>query len=264
MATKVLVSGANGKMGQAVVEMVAEVEDFKLVGAVDVSQVGQDINQLLGLEEEPVKIREDLEATLKEVNPDVVVDFTTPQIVMEQIKTTLEQGVDIVVGTTGITEVDLAQIEDLNQGANTVVIAPNFAIGAVLMMNFAQQAAKFMDDVEIIELHHNNKLDAPSGTALKTAELINENLDSTEQAIEEIEELTGARGGQQDGINIHSVRLPGLVAHQEVIFGGEGQTFKLQHDSINRKSFMPGVELAIRRCSTVEGVVYGLENLLDL
>jgi 4-hydroxy-tetrahydrodipicolinate reductase len=132
------------------------------------------------------------------------------------------------------------------------------------MMNFAQKAAKFMSDVEIIELHHDEKVDAPSGTAIQTAELISENLDTAEDQGEEIEKLTGARGGEQDGVNIHSVRLPGLVAHQEVLFGGEGQTLKLRHDSISRKSFMPGVELAIKKLDEIEGLVYGLEKVMDL
>ncbi|AGB40692.1 dihydrodipicolinate reductase [Halobacteroides halobius DSM 5150] len=264
MKTSIVVSGANGRMGQAVVEMISEVDDFKLVGAVDVTEVGKDIHQLLGLDEDPVKITENLAETLEEVKPDVVVEFTNPQVVMEHIQTTLEYNIDIVIGTTGITEADLTKIEEWNQDKSKIVIAPNFAIGAILMMNFAQKAAKFMDDVEIIELHHDNKIDAPSGTAIKTAELIGKNLDKPDKEVEEIEKLEGARGGLQDKINIHSVRLPGLVAHQEVIFGGEGQTLSLKHDSINRKSFMPGVELAIKKLVDIDGVVYGLENLIDL
>ncbi|GAB6098834.1 4-hydroxy-tetrahydrodipicolinate reductase [Halanaerocella petrolearia] len=264
MVTEIVVSGANGRMGQAVVEMISEVDDFELVGAVDREDIGEDIHQILGLDEEPMEITEDLATTLEQVKPDVVVDFTNPQVVMEQIKTVLDHQIDLVVGTTGITEPDLAKIEGWNQKQNKVVIAPNFAIGAILMMNFAQKAAEFMDDVEIIELHHDNKLDAPSGTAIKTAELISQNLDKPEQKVAEVEELEGARGGEHDDINIHSVRLPGLVAHQEVIFGGEGQTLSIKHDSINRKSFMPGVELAIRKLSEIEGVVYGLDNLIDL
>jgi 4-hydroxy-tetrahydrodipicolinate reductase len=260
---QIVVSGANGKMGREVVKMIAEVEDFELVGAVDLEESGEDIHQLLGLDKPAVKINDDLKAVLEKTDPDAVVDFTSPQVVMENIQTTLKQGVDIVVGTTGITEVDLTDIKQWNNQQNKVIIAPNFAIGAILMINFARKAAKFMDDVEIIELHHDEKIDAPSGTAIQTAEQISQNLDKKEE-IEEIEKLEGARGGVQDEIHIHSVRLPGLVAHQEVIFGGEGQTLHLKHDSISRESFMPGVELAIKKLEEVEGIVYGLENILDI
>lgn len=265
MKKEVVVSGAYGKMGQQVIKLVNKVDDFELVGAVDVEKVGADIRQLLGIAGEPVSITEDLAETLAATTPDVVVDFTSPQVVMDNIKTSLEQQVDIVVGTTGITEVDLEHIENWRSGSEKVIIAPNFAIGAILMMNFAQQAANFLDDVEIIELHHDQKLDAPSGTAIQTAEMISKTLEqNSEQEVEEIEKLSGARGGEQDGINIHSVRLPGLVAHQEVIFGGKGQTLHIKHDSINRQSFMPGVELAIRKLDEIEGVVYGLETVMDL
>ncbi|MCK8826250.1 4-hydroxy-tetrahydrodipicolinate reductase [Natroniella acetigena] len=265
MNKKIVVAGANGKMGQEVVRMIARVDDFELVGAVDIIDVGEDINQLLGLEGPIVEIEEDLAQVIADTEPDVLVDFTNPQVVMGDIKQAIEQKVDIVVGATGIIEADLTRIEEWNQGLDTkVVIAPNFAIGAILMMQFSKQAAKFMDDVEIIELHHDQKIDAPSGTAIKTAELIKENLTvEQEEQVEEIEKLPGARGGEQDGINIHSLRLPGLVAHQEVIFGGLGQTLTIRHDSINRKSFMPGVELAIRKLDEINGVVYGLDNLID-
>ncbi|WP_408954488.1 4-hydroxy-tetrahydrodipicolinate reductase [Natroniella sp. ANB-PHB2] len=265
MSKKIVVAGANGKMGQEVVRMIARVDDFELVGAVDVIDVGEDMNQLLGLDESPVEIEEDLAQVIVETDPDVIVDFTNPQVVMGNIKQAIEQEVNIVVGATGITEADLNRIEEWNQGIDTkVIIAPNFAIGAILMMQFSKQAAKFMNDVEIVELHHDKKIDAPSGTAIKTAELIKENLKAEQkEQVEEIEKLPGARGGEQDGINIHSLRLPGLVAHQEVIFGGLGQTLTIRHDSINRKSFMPGVELAIRKLDEINGIVYGLENLIN-
>ncbi|MGM0370072.1 MAG: 4-hydroxy-tetrahydrodipicolinate reductase [Bacillota bacterium] len=265
MKKKVVVSGALGKMGKEVVKLVDRTEKFELVGAVDVAEVGEEIQDILGLEQAKAKITDDLVSTLEEVEVDVVVDFTTPQVIMDNIKTTCQAGVDIVVGTTGITETDLEKIRDWNQDTNNkVIIAPNFAIGAILMMEFSKKAAKFLDDVEIIEQHHDAKLDSPSGTAIKTAELIQENLAEQEEKVEEIEKIPGARGAEKDGINIHSVRLPGLVAHQEVLFGGEGQTLKLRHDSINRRSFMPGVALAINKLDEVDGVVYGLDNLIEL
>ncbi|MFW5992099.1 MAG: 4-hydroxy-tetrahydrodipicolinate reductase, partial [Halanaerobiaceae bacterium] len=143
----------------------------------------------------------------------------------------------------------------------------NFALGAILMMKYAADAAKYLNDVEIIELHHDQKVDAPSGTAIKTAELIknqlNQNQQKQEDNVEEIEKIPGARGGEESGINIHSIRLPGLVAHQEVIFGTEGQTLKIRHDSYNRKSFMPGVKIALDKIDKIQGLVYGLEKLLD-
>ncbi|MBM7557865.1 4-hydroxy-tetrahydrodipicolinate reductase [Halanaerobacter jeridensis] len=260
----IVVSGALGKMGQEVVKLVDRTDNFKLVGAVDVAKVGEDIKEVLNLEQASAEITNDLGETLEQVEADAVVDFTTPQVVMGNIKTVCEAGVDIVVGTTGITEADLNKVKEFADENNKVIIAPNFAIGAILMMEFSKKAAKFLDDVEIIEQHHDGKLDAPSGTAIKTAELIQENLTPKEDEREEIEKLEGARGAEQDGINIHSVRLPGLVAHQEVLFGGEGQTLKLRHDSINRRSFMPGVALAINKLDEIDGVVYGLDNLIEL
>ena len=265
MTKKIVVSGALGKMGQEVVKLVDRTAEFELVGAVDVAKTGEQIKEVLGLDNVSAEITDDLALTLKEVDADVVVDFTTPQVVMDNIETVCQAGVDIVVGTTGITEADLKKIEEFTQvDNNNVIIAPNFAIGAILMMEFSKKAAKFLDDVEIIEQHHDGKLDSPSGTAIKTAELIQENLTEQDDGIEEIEKLAGARGAEKDGINIHSVRLPGLVAHQEVIFGGEGQTLKLRHDSINRRSFMPGVALAINKLTEIDGVVYGLDNLIEL
>ncbi|TDX46623.1 4-hydroxy-tetrahydrodipicolinate reductase [Orenia marismortui] len=265
MLKKIVVSGANGKMGREVVRMIAGKDDFELVGAVDVTGVGEDINQLLSLDAPVVRISDDLAETLDQTQADAVIDFTNPTVVMDNIKVTSQKGIDIVVGATGITEVDLEKIEKMSQeNGNKVIIAPNFAIGAILMMQFAQQAAKLMDNVEIIELHHDKKIDAPSGTAIKTAELISKNLSKKKGKVEEIEKITGARGGEHDDINIHSVRLPGFVAHQEVIFGGLGQTLTIRHDSINRKSFMPGVELAVRKLDEIEGVVYGLDNLIEI
>ncbi|OCL27153.1 4-hydroxy-tetrahydrodipicolinate reductase [Orenia metallireducens] len=262
---KIIVTGANGKMGQEVIRMISEKEDFELVGAVDVSGVGEDIHQILGIDAPAVKISDDLALTLDNTDANVLVDFTNVTVVMDNIKIAIEKEIDVVVGATGITEVDLDNIKEMNQGAtNKIIIAPNFAIGAILMMQFAKQAAKFMDHVEIVELHHDRKIDAPSGTAIKTAELISENLSKDKNEIDQIEKIPGARGGEHDNIHIHSIRLPGLVAHQEVIFGGLGQTLTIRHDSINRKSFMPGVELAIRKLDEIEGVVYGLDNVIDL
>jgi 4-hydroxy-tetrahydrodipicolinate reductase len=215
----VAVSGAAGRMGQAVVAAVEGADDMALVGRADPT----------------------LDVALQDVlgDADVVVDFTTPDVCLSNARTCLEAGVHCVMGTTGA---DFTQLEGV--GSANLFVAPNFAIGAVLMMEAAKLAAKHMPECEIVELHHDRKLDAPSGTAARTADLIRD-----------------AGGNVHDPI--HSVRLPGLVAHQEVIFGGEGQTLTIRHDSINRESFMPGVLLAVRRVGSLErSPTFGLETLL--
>jgi len=170
----------------------------------------------------------------------------------------------MIVGTTGIIEADLKEIQvmSIKSDAN-ILIVPNFAIGAVLMMKFAKQAAKYMESVEIIELHHDRKIDAPSGTSLRTADLINKNVDKKFISQQKIEKLEGVRGGVKGGIHIHSIRLPGLIAHQEVLFGGKGQTLKIRHDSYDRTSFMPGIKLALEKIDKIDNLVIGLENIMD-
>lgn len=261
---RIVVVGANGNMGRTVVKMIAQKQDFELVGAVDVTRVGEDIHQILGLDAPTIRIDKDLSSLLEAVKPDLAIDFTTPEVVADNIQIVVEQDIDMIVGTTGISEEELIEIRKLTQGKNSIIMAPNFAIGAVLMMQFAKKAVKFMKDVEIIELHHNRKAESPSGTAVKTAELIGEILSEDKDDVEELEKITGVRGGEMNGVNIHSVRLPGFVSHQEVIFGGLGQTLTIRFDSISRESFMPGLELAINRIDEIEGVVYGVENLIDI
>ncbi|MFW6034873.1 MAG: 4-hydroxy-tetrahydrodipicolinate reductase [Halothermotrichaceae bacterium] len=265
MEKRILVNGACGRMGQEVVKTVVNDTKDLLVGACDHVNIGEDIKNLLSLDGEEVIVQKDLQQAIDASEPDVIIDFTTPRIVMDNIKTGLKNGIHMIVGTTGITDVDLKNIDKLAEENNVnCLIVPNFAVGAVLMMRFAAEAAKYLNDVEIIELHHDQKLDAPSGTAIKTAELINENrCQDDSNKVDEIEKLEGARGGDSGGINIHSVRLPGMVAHQEVIFGAEGQSLKIRHDSYNRKSFMPGVRLALDNIYKIEGLVYGLEKVMD-
>ncbi len=263
---KVLVSGAAGKMGREVVKAVKKEADMKLVGAVDIAQVGIDAGEDAGIGPLGIEISKDLKAAINDSKPDVVIDFTHPNVAMINARTILESRVHAVIGTTGLTEDNLNELRKLcSKNKVNCIAAPNFAIGAVLMMMFSKTAAKHMPNVEIIELHHDKKADAPSGTAMKTAELIlqSEAAKGIEKGkVAEIEKLDGARGGNFDGIRIHSVRLPGLVAHQEVIFGGLGQTLTIRHDSLSRESFMPGVIMAVRKVRSVEGLVYGLENLL--
>lgn len=241
---KVIVNGACGKMGKEVIKTVFNQEDMSLVGAVDTSCVSSDIGDITGIGQKGLLVTNDLAFAIKKTGADVVVDFTVPKVVMSSIKIAAENGAHSVVGTTGISEEDLNTIKTLCEKTKTnTLVAPNFAIGAVLMMKFSSEAAKFMPKAEIIELHHDQKLDAPSGTSIKTAEMIKRNSNIKD-------------------VPIHSVRLPGLVAHQEVIFGALGQTLTIRHDSISRESFMPGVMMAIRKIKGLKGLVYGLEHIM--
>ncbi|GAW91773.1 4-hydroxy-tetrahydrodipicolinate reductase [Calderihabitans maritimus] len=262
---RVIVTGATGRMGKEVVKGILNDPELLLVGAIDLRFLEQDIGPLVGMNPAGVYVREDLKKTILESKPDVMVDFTIADAAVENAIIALENGVYPVIGTTGMNEEQLERIHLLcEQRGLAAVIAPNFAIGAVLMMRFAREAAKYFPQVEIIELHHDQKLDAPSGTALKTAEMLMEErqvINPTED--NSYEKIKGVRGGDYKGIRIHSIRLPGLVAHQEVIFGGLGQTLSLRHDSINRESFIPGVLLAIKKVKRMKGVIYGLENLLE-
>ncbi len=261
---KVLVNGACGRMGQAVLAAVLDDEELELVGAVDV-RGGADVGELLGRGANGIIVETDLGTALDGRKPEVMVDFTRPDVVFDNVMTALSHKVSPVVGTTGLSEEAKAKIREEAEKQNTpAFIAPNFAIGAVLMMLMAKQAAKYMPEVEIIELHHDKKLDAPSGTAVQTAAMIAEVRKAHGQGHpEETEKLKGARGADYEGMHIHSVRLPGYVAHQEVIFGGLGQTLTIRHDSMNRESFMPGVVLACKRVKSLSGLTVGLDRLLD-
>jgi 4-hydroxy-tetrahydrodipicolinate reductase len=222
-----LVVGAAGRMGQAVVAAVEGAEDMALVGRVDPALPASD------------RVFADLPSALAAGGAEVAVDFTRPDTVYANALACLDAGVHCVIGTTGLTEEQVAQLGRLAaQGAANCLMAPNFAIGAVLMMRFAAEASRHMPKAEIVELHHDGKLDAPSGTALRTASLM------------------------EGEVPIHSVRLPGLVAHQEVILGGLGETLTIRHDSLSRESFMPGVLLAVRAVRERPGLTVGLEPLL--
>lgn len=262
---RVLVCGAYGKMGREVLKAVHQDEQLSVVGAVDIHSGFADVGSLIGTEKIGVIVGNDLDTVIKETKPQVMVDFTNPDAVLNNLKIAIRNGVCPVVGTTGLGAADIAEVESLcrTSGVNAI-IAPNFSIGAVLMMRLSQEAAKILPHAEIIEMHHDQKLDAPSGTALRTAELIEKSRGYLKQGHpQEVEKLPGSRGGELSGIRIHSIRLPGYVAHQEVIFGGLGQTISIRHDSISRESFMPGVILACKKVLTVNGCVYGLEKILD-
>lgn len=256
---KVLVSGAAGRMGREVVRSVLGAEDMELVAAVDPAHAGEALGEGTDL-----KVIGDLAEAIEVAAPQVMVDFTHPSVVAGNIATALGRGVHCVVGTTGIDADSLAALAESAPEGTCLFVAPNFALGAVLMMRFAAEAAKYLPHVEIIELHHDKKADAPSGTALRTAGLIAESRASVPPAPgRETEIAEGARGALVDEVTVHSVRLPGLVAHQEVLFGGQGQTLSIRHDSIDRTSFMPGVLLGIRGVVGRSGLVVGLEQLMD-
>lgn len=258
-------------MGSEVCRSVYADSELGLVAAIDPKCTGQDITQVAGISGgQTLAISEEAEALL-DGEADVAVDFTEADSAFRNVQWCIRHAVNAVVGTTGLSPDQIQQLKDLVEAEgneSNVFIAPNFAIGAVLMMQFARMAAKWFPDAEIIELHHAVKRDAPSGTALRTLEgivagrMMSEAEPAEQQDI--VEMLAGARGAEKDGVRIHSVRLPGLVAHQEVIFGGPGQTLTIRHDSMDRESFMPGVLLAIKQISRMPGVTIGLEKLLGL
>lgn len=222
---KVIVNGAKGKMGAETVRAIQKETDLDLVAQLDMG--------------------DNLADAIKKHGAEVVVDFTHPEAALSNVRTVLNAGANAIVGTTGLSQTDLSDIKILcEKNKVNCLVAPNFAIGAVLMMQYAKDAAKHFKHVEVIEMHHPAKVDKPSGTAIKTAQMMKEAM------------------GENADIPIHSVRLPGFVASQEVIFGGLGQTLTIRHDTINRESFMPGVILAIRKIKSLKGLVYGLENIL--
>jgi len=262
-AIDLLVCGAAGRMGSEVVRAVRRETDLRLVAAVDKERVGEDVGEVAGIGALGVTIGNDLAKAIASSRPKVMVDFTVPAAAKGTLRLALERSVACVVGTTGLSQADLEEVAQLCvKNDAPALVAPNFAIGAVLMMEFAARAARFFPRAEIIELHHDKKLDAPSGTALLTAQRM---AHSAGCALEPTtDERAEAPRGQlvADRVRVHSVRLPGLVAHQEVLFGGLGQTLTIRHDSLSRESFMPGVLLAIRRILHLKGLTVGLENLL--
>ena len=247
---KVAVCGALGKMGKEVCETVKFQSDIELVARIDI--LGDDTYK-------------SIQDAAKENKIDVLIDFTQPKSIYENAKYCLNNGIKIVIGTTGLKDEEIEDLKILSKENNTgCFIAPNFSTGAVLMMMFARQAAKYFDNAEIIELHHNQKKDAPSGTAIKTALMMSEeNTNFTTGNCPETETIKGARGGiSYNNIHIHSVRMPGYVASQEVLLGSNGQILKIRHDSIDRKCYMDGVMLALRHVIDNNDFTYGLEHIL--
>lgn len=262
---KIIIAGPRGRMGSEAVRLVHRTESYELVAAIDYKYDGRSLHEIEGFGQIHTPVYGTIEKCLSEINADVLIDLTTPEMGMHHTKYALLHGVRPVVGTTGFSDSDLKELEEICQEKELgCIIAPNFAIGAVLMMKFSQMAAKYFQDVEILELHHDKKLDAPSGTAVKTAQMIADIREEKQQGHpNEKETMAGARGADFEGMHIHSVRLPGLIAHQQVMFGSDGQTLTIRHDSYHRASFMSGVRHAVDTVMKIDTFVYGLENIIE-
>ena len=273
----VVVTGALGRMGAEVIRAVQMAPDCHLVGAVDNTpgKEGQDVGELLGLHALEVAVTADLEGCLcapsqavRDAGPGkgaVMVDFTHPSVVYANTRAAIAYGVHPVIGTTGLSPAQLDDLQSFSDKASIGgAVIPNFSLGMVLLQQAAAAAARFYDHAELTELHHNRKADAPSGTCIKTAELMEElGKQFNESEVDEHESLAGSRGGQRpSGLRLHSLRLPGLMAHQEVMFGSPGETYTLRHDTIDRAAYMPGVLLCVRKVRQLQALVYGLERLL--
>ena len=261
---RVVINGALGRMGQEITKAVVRDPGLKAVGAVE-KEVTQ---KYLPLAEVPelILLSSDLSSCLRRCDPDVVVDFTNAEVSMEAARVAIKQKINMVIGTSGLSEENLAEIEQLCK-ANKVgaVVAPNFSLAAALLIHLSKFAAKFFDHAEIIEMHHDKKADAPSGTAIATARAMLQTHGKPFIYPEVTREvLSNTRGGQMDGIAIHSLRLPGFIAGQEIIFSGAGETLSLHHNTISRECYLPGVILAIKEVKKRKGLTYGLDALLNM
>ena len=260
-AIRVAVHGASGRVGQEVVNALCHEPDMQIVGAIDLKAVQDYLPLPDG--SGTVPFSSNLDYILTSCQPEVLVDFTTAQATMPVVRIATEHRVNLVIGTTGLTADDIKEIENLAKAHQVgAVVAPNFALGAVLMIHLAKVAAKYFDFAEIIELHHHLKADSPSGTALTTAKAMAQAKGKPFSLPQG--KTSASRGEQVEGITIHSVRLPGLLAHQEVLLGGAGQTLSIRHDTISRECYMPGVMLAIKEVVKHKGLIYGLDTLLGL
>ncbi len=267
----VVVNGALGQMGREVIKAVSQAEDMILVGAVDKNPdyLGQDIGEIIGSDALEVPVLNDLQSVLvlatQEKVQGVMVDFTHPDSVYENTRSAIAYGVRPVIGTTGLSDKQLEDLTEFAAKASTgTLIIPNFSIGMVLLQQAALAASQYFEHVEIIELHHDRKADAPSGTAIKTAQMLAEmGKTYNPPKVESTETMAGARGATAgSNIPIHSIRLPGLIAHQEVLFGAPGELYTLRHDTSDRSCYMPGVLLAIRKVTQLTSLVYGLEKIV--
>lgn len=262
---RIIVNGALGKMGRTTCLAIVKEFSLELVGVVDVAANDETLFDIVSNAHKDLPLYSDLSSCLQAVEADTMVDFTNPTSVFKNAGLALDAKLNCLIGTTGLTN---SEMEELKKKAlaqeRSIAVVPNFALGAVLMMKFAAEAASFFPNMEIIELHHDQKMDAPSGTALKTAESIAKaRTVPPSKLLQEFEKIPGARGGVSQEVHIHSVRLPGLIAHQEVIAGGQGETLTIRHDSYDRISFMPGVMLALRHLREQTGLLFGLDKFLQ-
>ncbi len=260
---RVVVQGASGRMGREVVKAVCHEPEMQVVGAVE-AEVTEDFLPLPD-SSGAVPFSANLDYILTSCQPDVLVDFTIARATMPAVRIATKQGVNLVIGTTGLTADEVSEIDRLAVTHKIgAVVAPNFALGAILMVHLAKIAAKYFDYAEIIELHHHQKADSPSGTALATAKAMAAARGKPFCLSLQQRQTSDSRGKQVEDVTIHSVRLPGLVAHQEVLLGGQGQTLSIRHDTINRECYIPGVILAIKEVVKRRGLIYGLDTLLGL
>lgn len=260
---EIVIQGALGRMGQVLINALCQEEETQPVGAVDL-QVSQD-HLSLPDGSGNIPAATNLADILNVCQPDVLVDFSTAQATMPAVRIAVKHGINLVIGTTGLDENDISEMKRLAERQQVgIVIAPNFSLGAVLMIHAAKVVARYFDYAEIIESHHQTKIDSPSGTALSTARAMAQARGKQFNQPPEQGQSSGSRGETVEGIRIHSVRLPGLLAHQEVILGATGQTLRIQHDTIGRECYMPGVILAIKEVVKHQGLIYGLETLLNL
>ena len=261
---RVVVSGAKGRMGTCVIRAVDQADDMQVAGGYDPRHAGEE----LALASGPLACSGDLASLIEQARPDVLVDFSQPDALLANVACALSHGVHVVTGTTGVPVDELRRSWEANaQGGARLFFAPNFTTGAVLMMQFAKAAAPFFPEAEVLEFHHCNKKDAPSGTAVRTAQIISEARGGRQSAAPgketEIAGCEGARGALVEGVPVHSVRSMGYVASQEVVFGSMGQTLTIRHDSWDRTSYMPGVLLGIRSVGDRQGLIVGLENFME-
>ena len=264
MTVRILLNGAAGKMGLAMAGFILANPEFTLVAAVDIKDTGCDVGELARGRKCGVSIESDLERAVRTASPDVMLDFTDPDTVEEGLFLALSLGLNCVVGTTGLSEARLEEADALARRAGVgLIVAPNFALTAVLMTRFATEAARYFPDYELVETHHDKKKDAPSGTALAMVRAIGGARSPHRQGRpDEYEEVAGCRGGDYEGARIHSVRLPGVVARHEITFGGPGQLLTIRQECTSRECFWPGVRLALLRVGEIKGLVHGLDDII--
>ncbi len=266
MTIKIVLGGPRGNMGKEAIKMIEQESQFSLVGCLVRTLNDQKaIEEIQSLFNDKINIYDDANTCFQNEKPDVYIDLTVADSAFRHSEIALHQQIRVVIGTSGLSADQVGKLSTISEKEKVgCIIAPNFALGSILMMLFSQKAAKFFPDVEIIEKHHDGKIDAPSGTAMKTVEMMKETRKNKQQGHpNEHEILQGARGADFDGMKIHSMRLPGLVAHQEVVFGSESQLLSIKHDAFDRKAYMEGLRFSVFEVMKIEKLIYGLEHVIE-